>query len=109
MPADRSDAACTVAGVRKPSMKEPAGNGRRWRRERRALWRFGQGCGGCGHATPMRVLADDVAAHDWSITGAGICGKPGRSMATLTWQRHICTSDAVADRGPAGKNGILNL
>jgi len=27
MPADRSDAACTVAGVRKPSMKEPAGNG----------------------------------------------------------------------------------
>ena len=40
MPADRSDAACTVAGVRKPSMKEPAGNGRRWRRERRALWRF---------------------------------------------------------------------
>jgi hypothetical protein len=29
MPADRSDAACTVAGVRKPSMKEPAGNGRR--------------------------------------------------------------------------------
>jgi len=25
MPADRSDAACTVAGVRKPSMKEPAG------------------------------------------------------------------------------------
>src|SRR5260370_32903379 len=40
MPADRSDAACTVAGVRKPSMKEPAGNCRRWRRERRALWRF---------------------------------------------------------------------
>jgi hypothetical protein len=40
MPADRSDAACTVAGVRKPSMKEPAGNGRRWRRERRGLWRF---------------------------------------------------------------------
>jgi hypothetical protein len=31
MPADRSDAAYTVAGVRKPSMKEPAGNGRRWR------------------------------------------------------------------------------
>ncbi len=25
MPADRSDAACTVAGVRKPSMKEPRG------------------------------------------------------------------------------------
>jgi len=24
MPTDRSDAACTVAGVRKPSMKEPA-------------------------------------------------------------------------------------
>jgi hypothetical protein len=40
MPADRSDAACPVAGVRKPSMKEPAGNGRRWRRERGALWRF---------------------------------------------------------------------
>jgi hypothetical protein len=34
MPADRSDAACTVAGVRKPSMKEPAGNGRRWSAER---------------------------------------------------------------------------
>jgi hypothetical protein len=33
MPADRSDAACAVAGVRKPSMKEPAGNGRRWRRD----------------------------------------------------------------------------
>jgi len=30
-------------------------------------------------------------------------------MATLTWQRHICTSAAVADRGPARKNGILNL
>src|ERR1700704_4023350 len=57
----------------------------------------------------MSVLADGVAAHDWSITGAGICGKPGRSMATLTWQRHICTSAAVADRGPARKNGILNL
>jgi len=28
---------------RKPSMKEPAGNGRRWRRERRALWRFNLG------------------------------------------------------------------
>ena len=24
-------------------------------------------------------------------------------MATLTWQRHICTSAAVADRGPARK------
>ncbi len=57
----------------------------------------------------MSVLADDVAAHDWSVTGAGICGKPGRSMATLTWQRDICTSAAVADRGPARKNGILNL
>src|SRR5712664_4705615 len=45
----------------------------------------------------MSVLADDVAAHDWSVTGAGICGKPGRSMATLTWQRHICTSAAVAE------------
>ena len=30
-------------------------------------------------------------------------------MATLTWQRHICTSAAVGDRGPARKNGILNL
>jgi F-type H+-transporting ATPase subunit a len=35
MPADRSDAACTVASVRKPSMKEPADNGRRLS-ERRA-------------------------------------------------------------------------
>jgi hypothetical protein len=59
--------------------------------------------------TPMSLLADDVAAHDWSVAGAGICGKPGRSMATLIWQRHICTSAAVADRGPARKNGILNL
>ena len=43
----------------------------------------------------MSVLADDVAAHDWSVAGAEkICGKPGRSMATLTWQRHICTSAA---------------
>ena len=29
MPADRDDTACTVAGVRKPSMNETAGNGRR--------------------------------------------------------------------------------
>ena len=29
MPADRDDAACTVAGVRKPPMKETAGSGRR--------------------------------------------------------------------------------
>src|SRR5882762_1223743 len=57
----------------------------------------------------MSALADDVAAHDWSAAGAGICGNPGRSMATVTWQRHICTSVAVADRGPARKNGILNL
>jgi hypothetical protein len=28
MPADRGDAACTVAGVRKPSMKEPAARAR---------------------------------------------------------------------------------
>jgi len=48
MPADRSDAACTVAGVRKPSMKEPAGNGRRWRRERRGLWRFAHDGAGWG-------------------------------------------------------------
>src|ERR1700680_2859537 len=109
MPADCSDAACTVAGVRKPSMKEPAGNGRRWRRERRALWRVGQQGGAGGHPTPMGVLADDVAAHDWSVAGAGICGKPGKSMATLTSQRQICTSAAVADRGPAGKIRILEL
>src|ERR1700738_4479958 len=57
----------------------------------------------------MSVLADDVAGHDWSVTGAGICGKSGRSMVTLTWQRHICTSAAVADRGPARKNEILML
>jgi len=53
MPADRGDAACTVAGVRKPSMKEPAGNGRRWRRERRALWRFAHDGGAWGQPTPM--------------------------------------------------------
>jgi hypothetical protein len=57
----------------------------------------------------MSVLADDVAAHDWSVAGAGICGKPEKSMATLTSQRQICTSAAVADRGPARKIRILNL
>src|SRR5450759_1656682 len=56
----------------------------------------------------MSVLADDVAAHDWSVAGAGICGKPERSMATLTSQRQICTSAAVADRRPARTIGILN-
>ena len=30
MPVDRDDAACTVAGVRKPSMNETAGGGRLW-------------------------------------------------------------------------------
>ena len=34
MPADRDDAACTVAGVRKPSMNETAGSGRGWCRGR---------------------------------------------------------------------------
>src|SRR5260370_1401930 len=57
----------------------------------------------------MSVLADDVAAHDWSVAGAGICREAGRSMATLRSQRQICTSAAVADRGPARKIGILNL
>jgi len=57
----------------------------------------------------MGVLADDFAGHDWSVAGAGICGKPGRSMATLTSQRQICTSVAAADRGSARKIGILNL
>src|SRR5260370_41490080 len=57
----------------------------------------------------MSVLADDVAAHDWSLAGAGICREAGRSMATLTSQRQICTSVAVADRGPARKIGIFNL
>jgi len=84
MPADRGDAACTVAGVRKPSMKELAGDGRRWRRERRALWRFAHEGSVWGQPTLMSVLADDVAAHDWSLAGAGICGKPARSMARLT-------------------------
>ena len=58
---------------------------------------------------PMSVLADDVAAHDGSVAGAGIYGKRGRSMATLMWQRQICTSAAVADRGPAKKIWILHL
>jgi len=30
-------------------------------------------------------------------------------MATLMWQRQICTSAAVADRGPAKKIWILHL
>src|SRR5258707_9480298 len=109
MPADRSDAACTVAGVRKPSMKEPAGNCRRWGRERRAVWRVAHHGAAGGQPTPMGGLADDVAARDWSVAGAGICGKPGKLMATLRSQRQICTSAAVADRGPARKIGILNL
>jgi hypothetical protein len=109
MPADRSDAACTLAGVREPSMKESAGNGRRWRGERRALWRFADHGAGCGQATPMSVLAGDVAAHDWSVAGAGICGKPGRSMATLTSQRQICTSAGVTDRGSASNEASFNL
>src|SRR5260370_18837379 len=101
MPADRSDAACTVAGVRKPSMKEPAGNCRRWRRERRALWRFAHHGAAWGQPTPMGVLAGDVAAHDLSGAGAAICGKPGKSMATFTSQRPGCTRPALADPGPA--------
>src|ERR1700694_4724793 len=97
MPADRSDAACTVAGVRKPSMKEPAGNSRRWRRERRALWRFAQHGAAWGQPTPMGVLAGEVAADAWSGAGAGIWGKPGRSMADLTAERQIWWRAAVAD------------
>jgi hypothetical protein len=31
MPVDRGDAACTVTGVRKPSMEETAGGMARWR------------------------------------------------------------------------------
>ena len=41
MPADRGDAACTVAGVRNPSMKERAGD--ELPTVRRALWRFDRG------------------------------------------------------------------
>src|SRR5438874_10866045 len=40
----------------------------------------------------MSVSADDVAAHGWSVAGAGICREPGTSMATLTSQRRIGTS-----------------
>ena len=68
MPADRSDATCTVAGVRKPPRKEPAGNGRRWRGERCAMEICDDGSA-CGQPTPMSVLADDVAVHDWSVAG----------------------------------------
>ena len=57
---------------------------------------------------PMSVLADDVAAHDGSVAGAGIYGKRGRSIATLTLRRQICTSAAVTDRGPARKIEILH-
>jgi hypothetical protein len=56
----------------------------------------------------MSVLADDVAAHDGSVAAAGICGKRGRSMTTLTLQRQICTSAAVTDRVPARKIEILH-
>ena len=58
---------------------------------------------------PKGVLADDVAAHDGSVAGAGIYGKRGRSITTLTLQRQICTSAAVTDRGPARKIEILHL
>src|ERR1700686_1263774 len=96
MPADRSDAACTVAGVRKPSMKEPAGNSRRWRRERRALWGFAQHGAAWGQPTPMGVLADDVAAPDWSVAGAGIRGTLGRLR--LVRGLHRChPSDQLTD------------
>ena len=44
MPADRDDAACTVAGVRKPPVKERAGD--EVRTLRRALWRFDRGVDG---------------------------------------------------------------
>ncbi len=51
MPADRDDAACTVAGVRKPSMNETAGtkpfnerNRGKWQAMvPRALWGFSRG------------------------------------------------------------------
>src|SRR5258708_5432759 len=109
MSADRSDAACTVAGVRKPSMKEPAGNCRRWRRERRALWRVAHHGAGGGQPTPMGVVADDVAAHDWSVAGAGICGKPGKTMGRLTAKRKFGRRAAVGDGGRARKIRILNL
>src|SRR5258707_1355727 len=56
----------------------------------------------------MSVLADEVAAHDWSVTGAGICGKPGRSMATLTSQREFGRGVAGAEGGRGRKKGFLN-
>jgi hypothetical protein len=78
MPADRSDAACTVAGVRKPSMKEPAGNGRRWCRERRALWRFAH---------------DGAARHSIGATGSAPRAARSRKAGSF--------SDPVSDMGLA--------
>src|SRR6266851_9035288 len=76
------------------------------------------------HGKPQGVVSDDQPdAREGQVGRHGVAerfavplkpgnaggGKPERSMATLTWQRHICTSAAVADRVPARKNGILNL
>jgi hypothetical protein len=60
MPADRDDAACTVAGVRKRSMNETAGNGRR-----QCRGRYGDlGAAKLGHRTVLRLSRlDQTVAH----------------------------------------------
>jgi hypothetical protein len=86
-------------------MKEPAGNGRRWRRARRALWRFAHDGTGWGQATPMSVLADDVAAHD--LIGRRVESAVSREDRWRRWRRKgslaacsIWTAEsAIANRG----------
>src|SRR6202011_2469594 len=64
----------------------------------------------CAAKSCVRATDGDgcVGWRRWAAC-AGICGKPGKSMATLTSQKQICTSAAVADRGPARKIRILDL
>jgi hypothetical protein len=57
----------------------------------------------------MSVLADDAAAHDWSVTGAGICGKPERSMATLTWHRTPVPFAAGVSPATEADSEVLHL
>jgi len=58
------DAAGAGGVVRKPPVKEPAGNGRPWRAGAERYGGLRTTEVREGNRTPMSVLADDVAAHD---------------------------------------------
>jgi hypothetical protein len=62
MTAARDDSACTVAVVRKPPGKEPAGD--EVATMRRALWRFDRGVDGGGKARERRGQV--MAGAGWS-------------------------------------------